>query len=319
MKKGFIIAGVVLLVVGLAVFAGAFISSGFDFSKMGSDSYVTNTYTVDKEFDRIDIDTNVTDITFKPSEDGKFKAVCSEERDKVHHKVTVEGGTLKIAVDDEREWFDYISFFSKSMSMTVYLPERRYESLKIDASTGDVSIPSQFSFGSIDIKMSTGDVTCSASSEGLLKIKASTGDITLDGVSAGDVELSVSTGKITAERVECSGTVSVGVSTGKAKFSDVTCKDFVSEGSTGSLVLRNVVASGKFNIKRSTGDVTFDSSDAAEIAVKTSTGDVTGTLKSEKIFFADTRTGDVDVPRTTTGGKCEITTTTGDIELKIAK
>ena len=319
MKKGFIITAAVLLVVGLAVFAGAFISSGFNFSKMGSDSYVTNTYTVDKEFDRIDIDTSVTDITFKPSEDGKFRAVCSEERDKVHHQVSVEDGTLKITVSDEREWFDYISFFSKSMSMTVYLPEGRYESLRIDSSTGDVTIPGSFSFESIDIKVSTGDVSCSASAEGKVKIGASTGDITLGGISAEDVELSVSTGKIQADRVECGGRFSVGVSTGKAKLSDVTCKDFASDGSTGSLTLKNVVASGKFDIKRSTGDVTFDSSDAAEIAVKTSTGDVTGTLKSEKIFFADTRTGDVDVPRTTTGGKCEITTTTGDIEIKIVK
>lgn len=319
MKKGIIIAAVVLLAVGLAVFAGAFIASGFNFTKMGNEKYVTNTYTVDKDFDKIDIDTSVTDITFKPSEDGKFSAVCSKEQDRVHHKFTVESGTLKVTMNDDREWYDYFSFFSSSMTMTLYLPADRYESLKIDASTGDVSIPSQFSFGSIDIKMSTGDVTCSASSEGLLKIKASTGDITLDGVSAGDVELNVSTGKITAERVECGGTVTVGVSTGKAKLSDVTCKDLVSDGSTGSLTLKNVVASGKFDVKRSTGDVTFDSSDAAEIAVKTSTGDVTGTLKSEKIFFADTRTGDVDVPRTTTGGKCEITTTTGDIEIKIVK
>ena len=113
--------------------------------------------------------------------------------------------------------------------------------------------------------------------------------------------------------------MSVKVSTGKATLSDVTCREFISEGSTGSLTLKNVVASGKINVKRSTGDVKFDSSDAAEIAVKTSTGDVTGTLKSEMIFFADTRTGDVDVPRTTTGGKCEISTTTGDIEIKIVK
>ncbi|MBQ7669865.1 MAG: DUF4097 family beta strand repeat protein [Clostridia bacterium] len=319
MKKGFIIAAVVLVAVGLAVFAGAFVASGFDFSKIGSDSYVTNTYTVDKEFDRIDIDTNVTDIVFKPSEDGKFSAVCSEERDKVHHKVTVEDGTLKITINDDREWFEYISFLSKSMTMTLYLPGERYESLKIDASTGDVSIPSSFSFGSIDIKMSTGDVLCSASSEGPLKIKASTGDITLNGAGAGDAELSVSTGKILVESFECGGNMSVKVSTGKATLSDVTCREFISEGSTGSLTLKNVVASGKINVKRSTGDVKFDSSDAAEIAVKTSTGDVTGTLKSEMIFFADTRTGDVDVPRTTTGGKCEISTTTGDIEIKIVK
>ena len=319
MKKGFIITALVLVAVGLAVFAGAFIASGFDFSKLGNDNYVTNTYTVDEDFDSIVIDTNATDIVFVPSEDGKFSAVCSEERDKVHHKVTVENGTLNITVNDDRKWFDYISFFNKSMSMTVSLPEAHYESLKIEASTGDVSIPGSFSFGSVDIRMSTGDVSCAASADCGIKIGTSTGDITLNGVSADSVELSVSTGKVQAHRIECGGLFSVGVSTGKAELTDVTCKDFTSDGSTGSLTLKNVVATGSFNIERSTGDVKFDSSDAAEIKVNTSTGDVTGTFKSPKIFFTDTRTGNVDVPRTTTGGTCEITTTTGDIELKIDK
>ena len=51
--------------------------------------------------------------------------------------------------------------------------------------------------------------------------------------------------------------------------------------------------------------------------VNTSTGDVNGTLLSEKIFITDTSTGRVSVPKTTSGGKCEITTSTGDINIGI--
>ncbi len=46
-------------------------------------------------------------------------------------------------------------------------------------------------------------------------------------------------------------------------------------------------------------------------------GDVKGTLLSEKAFFAESDTGDIDVPKTNVGGRCEITTDTGDIQIQI--
>ena len=57
--------------------------------------------------------------------------------------------------------------------------------------------------------------------------------------------------------------------------------------------------------------------EARTISIKTDTGDVTGTLLSEKEFITDSDTGNIDVPKTTTGGKCEITTDTGDIKIDI--
>ena len=72
-----------------------------------------------------------------------------------------------------------------------------------------------------------------------------------------------------------------------------------------------------FSIKNITGDIIFENSDAAQIFVKTDTGNVMGSLVSEKVFITETKTGDVKVPQTTTGGKCEITTNTGNIAIDI--
>lgn len=83
--------------------------------------------------------------------------------------------------------------------------------------------------------------------------------------------------------------------------------------------MKNVIATEKFSIERSTGDVTFDGADAAEIFVKTDTGDVKGSLLTDKVFITETDTGRVDVPKTTIGGRCEITTDTGDISIEIKK
>jgi len=44
-----------------------------------------------------------------------------------------------------------------------------------------------------------------------------------------------------------------------------------------------------------------------------------GTILSDKIFIASSDTGNVFVPDTTSGGKCKITVSTGNINIKIKK
>ena len=39
----------------------------------------------------------------------------------------------------------------------------------------------------------------------------------------------------------------------------------------------------------------------------------------EKVFLVQTDTGNVDVPRSVTGGACEITTDTGDVRITVQK
>ena len=150
-----------------------------------------------------------------------------------------------------------------------------------------------------------------------VNITTTTGDIVGNGVTAASMKLSVSTGRVELNGITCEGDLSVSVSTGKARVSGVTCKNFRSYGDTGKLYLGHLKAEEKIRVKRSTGDVTFEACDAAEISVRTDTGEVEGTLRSDKVFITRTDTGDVDVPRTTSGGRCEIITDTGDIEISI--
>lgn len=91
----------------------------------------------------------------------------------------------------------------------------------------------------------------------------------------------------------------------------------ISTGTTGDIYLDNVVASDKLSITRSTGNISFDGSDAAEITVRTDTGNITGRLLTDKVFIAASDTGSVEVPGTVTGGRCEIDTDTGNIRIEI--
>ena len=281
-------------------------------------NYETNIYEVNEEFNNISIKTDTADIAFVLSDDGMCRVVCYEDA-KISHSVEVQNGTLTVNVVNNKKWYDYIGVNIDSPKITVYLPEIEYSSLVIEASTGDIEISKDFKFKSIDISLSTGDVKCYASATEAIKIAASTGDIFAESISAGSLDITVSTGKVTVSSVTCEGDITVGVSTGKTYLTDVACKNLTSTGSSGDVSLRNVISKEKISVERSTGDVTLDRSDAAELFIMTSTGDVEGSLLTNKVFITKTDTGRIDVPNSIIGGRCEITTDTGDIKISISE
>ena len=115
----------------------------------------------------------------------------------------------------------------------------------------------------------------------------------------------------------CEGNISLSVSTGDVEMGDINCKNITTKGTTGDLYARNVIVAEKITATRNTGDIVFDRCDANDIYCETSTGDIEGSLTSEKIFIISKTTGDIDVPKTTSGGKFEAVTDTGDVEIKI--
>lgn len=314
--KTWLIIAASLVLIGILAFVGIMTRNHWDFSALSTVKFETNTVDVNEGFQSISIISDTADIALLPSGDGKCR-VDFYEWEKVRHTASVRDGTLMIEVIDTRSWFDQIGFFLGSPKITVYLPQTAYASLSIEQSTGNVVIPEDFTFERIGISVSTGDVDCCASASGIIRIGTRTGHIHAEGLSAGALELSVSTGRVDVRSITCDGTVGVTVSTGKALLADVSCGSLISSGSTGDITLKNVIAAEQISIERSTGDVSFEQGDAAELLIKTDTGDVTGTLLSEKVFITQSDTGRIEVPETVTGGKCKITTDTGDINIEI--
>ncbi|MBQ8215129.1 MAG: DUF4097 family beta strand repeat protein [Clostridia bacterium] len=316
-KVWLIIAASFVLVGGL-IFGGVMSMLKWDFTKLSTDEYETHDYEIDENFNNISIITDTADILFVPSENQKTSVVCHEQKN-MKHSVTVQNGKLVIEIVDTRKWYEYIGINFGTPKITVYIPQGEYGALLVKSSTGNVEIPKEFKFENIDISESTGNVTNYASASENIIIKTSTGNIRVENVSASTLDLSVSTGGVAVSNVTCESDVKISVSTGKTNLTNIRCKNVVSTGNTGEISLNNVIAAEKFSIERSTGDVRFEGSDATEISVKTDTGDVTGTLLSEKVFITETSTGSINVPKTTSGGKCEITTSTGDINISIKK
>ena len=311
-----IIVAASLILAGCLIFAVVMTMLNWNFKGLLTTKYVTNEYTVNEKFEDIKIVGNTEDVILLPSDDESVKVIFYEE-EKIKHTANVTDNTLIIDRTNEKRWSDYIGISSDSQKTTVYLPSGLWGALDVKLITGDISLSPALSFTDINIEASTTDVECNSSATNNIKIKLGTGDITISGISASSLDLVVTTGKISLTDATVDGNISIKVSTGKSSLDGVACKNLISEGGTGDLKLQSVVATGSFSIKRSTGDVELKSCDAAEIFIKTDTGDVCGSLLTEKVFITKTDTGKVVVPNSITGGRCEITTDTGDINITV--
>ncbi len=316
MKKAALIIATILLVAGIIIGVVALASAKFDYHMFETAPSELKDYPVEGDFRSIEIHGNTEIIQFAQSDDGTAHVLCRETKNKTY-TVKAEDGTLKITSEETTGWRNPIEISFEKRSITVLLPKDAYETLSIETQTGDVEVPDWLTFDGAAIRGSTSDVRFDAKVKNLLSIETSTGDISVNGVSAEAIDCTATTGDIRMTNISCRGDVQAKVSTGKVILEGLTCRNFVTGGSTGDASLRDVLASGMISIERSTGDVGFTDSDAAEIWVKTSTGDVTGTLLTDKVFVTKTSTGDIRVPDCVSGGKCEITTATGEISIRI--
>jgi DUF4097 and DUF4098 domain-containing protein YvlB len=295
--KTWLITAAALLLGGCLIFAGVMTMLAWNFSELSTDQFETSHHEVKEDFRSISIVTDTADMELIASEELKCEVVCHEQKNG-KHSVSVRDGVLIIEVKDTRKWYDHIGIeFIDARKITIYLPDGEYGALAVKGTTGGAKIASDFAFESIAVSFTTGSIKSYSSASGAVKLKTTTGGISIENCYVGSVDVSVSTGSLNAE--------------------DLACKSFTANGSTGDIKLKNVIAEEKLSLKGSTGSIKLDSCDASEIFIKTGTGSVTGTLISNKTFIARSNTGAVSIPKDTVGGKCEITTNTGNIKITL--
>ena len=193
-------------------------------------------------------------------------------------------------------------------------------SVTVEGSTGDATLTDVAAMGAVSIKRSTGDVVVTRAAAASLTAEANTGSMSFtDLATVGALTVTTTTGRQTYTAVKAAS-LTAEADTGGITLSNATVTGEASlTTSTGDITLSGAVAGGAVLIRASTGDVTLERADAAELDIETSTGHVGGTLLSEKVFIARSDTGRIDVPETTTGGRCKVVTDTGRIQLSIVE
>lgn len=276
MKKGTVIA----LIVAAALVLGGAALIAVGLLNGNGNTYATNifsleerTATIGQVFESVVVESRDCDVKFVPFDGNADAHILFLEREKIGHDVKVQDGVLTVKMTDHRQWMDYISLGGKSMEMTIYLPRKQYESLRVTTDTGDIQLPEVLSAKEIRLSSDTGDVLCAAAAEKTLGITTDTGDITVKNSAPHTLELKTDTGDVQLQESNAFQ-LHLETDTGEVDAEDVNCTTFTCKSDTGDVTLKDFQIADYLQVFTNTGDVKIQDSDAVRINIETDTGDV---------------------------------------------
>ena len=271
-KKFWIFSSLALLLSGLMIFVIAMSVNGWDFNKLSTTEYQTNTHEISQDFSEILIDTNTADVVFLKATDGKTKVVCYEE-ESLCHAVQVENGKLTIRKTDTKKWHQYIGFHFESPKISVYLPQTAYASLSIETDTGDVALDG-FTFEKLAVETDTGDIRLKNLSANAVNLSVETGDIELYNLTCSSLRVESDTGDVELTKVVANESFVIETDTGDVSFARCDAKNIFIETDTGDV--EGTLLSGKsFTAISRTGDVEVPpSATDGRCEIRSDTGDI---------------------------------------------
>ena len=308
MKKAFVLLTSVILLTTLS-FAMTGCTGGNKFMQT-LNNYTEKAEQISTSFDGIEIVSDTADLTFVPANECKIEYTTHK---RITYSTTVENGVLKIKIKDSRHWFEKIFSFGGKSTLTVYLPAGEYSSLTVNQATGDINVPAGYTFGNVDISLSTGDTSFCASTNEALKIHSSTGDIALENVSCGSLDTKVTTGKTRLSHVSVMGDATVKASTGDTELNNVMFVNLSTVARTGDLTATGLNG-GSLSIERSTGKVSLRDVICGDMTVAISSGKVALTDVSCTSFTSTGNTGDIEMTSLIASAKIDIERSTGDVD-----
>jgi lia operon protein LiaG len=219
MKKT-VLSLVVLFVIGVVgTLVSVSASGGFslDTYDIGDKVVVEN-----KDISHIEIDISSTDLSVLPTTDdeiivGLKGKVSKKLKEKLELDVQESGKTLRIGLSGEDQIKLNIGVLIVDTSVEVLLPQKIYDSIKIDTSSGDIALENLKIKESM-IEASSGDILINNFASPKSYFRTSSGEIELFNVT-GDIKAEASSGDIFIEHLDVNGNINANTSSG-----DITIK-----------------------------------------------------------------------------------------------
>ncbi len=301
-NRFWLIFGIICIVAGLALtlFSG-FLAGGFKQLFTGSVySPSEKNTTISQSFRSVKVGDAVADVQLLPSEDGSCRVYYGED-EKLHYRVTVENDTLIVErEDDSRFSFGRLGFLvsRKEVPVRIYLPAGSYDSLRIYTASGDVILSGDASWNTTRIQTASGDVRLQDLRTEALDVQTASGDMALNGLIAESLTLGTTSGEISLRGGEL-GALTI-------------------NATSGDVLLDGSVCSGAAQIHTVSGEIELRGADAASFRIESTSGDVSGSLLSEKDFILSSTSGKLYSSGGRRGaGECRVSTTSGDVDLRV--
>ncbi|UHA60698.1 DUF4097 domain-containing protein [Metabacillus litoralis] len=252
------------------------------------------------EIQQIEVGTSSTNIKMVPSKGDSIKVkltgkVSEKLKDKYKLVVTEEGDTVNIDVENQDLYF-YVGFSFIELNLEIEVPEKEYQSLVVESSSGDIDI-SQLKVEEFRTEASSGDITIDQISVSTNnKMEASSGTIHVKNSSASVFDLGASSGDIILQNVD--GHVEA-------------------ETSSGSIELNNKQVTGNINALASSGDVIvqFDESPKS-LAVDFTGSSGEGVIELEGFSYEDKSENIINGKIGSGEYELKVRTSSGDFQLK---
>lgn len=297
-KRIVICAAFLLVAVGGIMIAAAMSMGHFVFENGKGLSYEMKTFEVKEVFSDILIEDTECNVRILPAMDGECKVVCPEKQDdSVYHTVTVSDGVLSVRRHDERKWYQYIGISFGAPDLEVYLPEKEYGRLSARSVSGSIQVDEGFTFENASLESTSGSVRMFSKVKKELEVESTSGRVIIENASP--------------------ETLAARSVSGRLALSHIRSGEISAKSTSGKIELTDVIAEKNLYAESVSGGVALDGCDGGSIRIETTSGSVKGTILSDKIFIARSTSGSVNIPRSSVGEECEITTTSGSITITI--
>lgn len=296
-KIALIVAGA-CIAFGAMLFFFGLLFVRFDLSYVNSQRFLESTFEVDKEFDSISVKDMECDVRIVASTDGECRVECINS-DRIFTTVEVEDGVLTVERKDERRWYECIGiWWNYEPTLYIYLPQSEYTSLYVHTVSGDIDVPSDFTFADVSVYSTSGGISVVCHTLEGLTVESTSGDVAVRNAEGGSFKVKTTSGDM--------------------EISDVTASEFFVNTTSGDVEIYKATSDGMMKVSSVSGDIDMKRADAAELLLDSVSGDINAILLSAKDFVTDTTSGDVNVPHPdTNAGKCSASTTSGDIYIRI--
>ncbi len=198
-KKFFIILAIVLISLGLIACVYAFCAVDFDVESLYINEHITESKTIDENFDAINLTADSIDVNFVASENDTCKIEYTDIK-QAKYDISVNDGVLNIKRVDNRKWYEYIDILDFNNSLIVAVPKEKIKSLCIYLQSGNVSAENISVFGDMDIKTQSGNISLkNVDTKGKMNIETSSGNIKFDLCSAFGVSANTHSGDVSGK------------------------------------------------------------------------------------------------------------------------
>lgn len=188
------IFALILLVIGM-------VGSLLTFSSLDKATAVTEEKSFGNNFSAVQVNAKNVGVEVVPTKEKTAKVKLHGRESNATHNFSadVKGSTLSVQVEQEqRSW---INIFPTALKVTVYLPEKQYETIHVDSGNGSIQIES------VDVKnikalTANGRINLNSIAATDVDVKATNGWLNLNSIAAADVNVKTTNGQITLDDVK---------------------------------------------------------------------------------------------------------------------